>query len=347
VYFESDDGEIKADGRRYEDLLKRSDIDAVDLVIPIDSMPEFIDKALSAGKHVVSEKPMAPTIEIGKELLAKYRTVHKVAHPGLVWAVAEQLWYEPGWRHIMDHRLAVTDAKSGASAANSADSSSTTHSTSSSKPPLERIGTPLVSTLTRLAAMNSQNKYYSTKWRVIPNYQGGYLFDGGVHEICKLRMVFGEVKEVCSLTHQFKEDLPPSDSMTCSIRFQSGVLCTFTYTFTAQSVPIATATVPHDLMISGTSGSICAKNNEIVVISVDESGEVQRHSTPIDNELGQLSIRRELKSFALAALGKPVEEGLGIYSPERALQDVIILQSLLESSRTGKRIDVETLENLY
>ena len=49
--------------RRYTSLaalLRDSDVDVVDVVLPIDAAPAAIAAALAAGKHVVSEKPVAP-----------------------------------------------------------------------------------------------------------------------------------------------------------------------------------------------------------------------------------------------------------------------------------------------
>lgn len=328
-------------------MLKRDDVDAVDLIIPIDNMPEFVDLALTAGKHVLSEKPMAPTVELGIAMLKKYHTVHKVNHPGLVWSVAEQFWYEPAWRALMDHREQYWPEKVSGDAdrlsVSSPKPSSPTDPASSPFSVLTHVGTPLVATLTRISAMNANNRYYSTKWRFTPNYQGGYLLDGGVHEICKLRMLFGEVEEVTALTHQFRSDLPPADSVSATLRFKSGVLCTYVHTFTASALPVATATVSHDLMISGTHGSINAKNNEVIVNYTDPaSNELQRSSIPIENELGQLSIRREIEAFTLAALGKISNEE-AYYTPEQALQDVAVIQAILESSNSGKRVQLSSI----
>lgn len=49
--------------RDYRDLLKRSDIDAVDIVIPTYLHSEVGIASLKAGKHVLLEKPMAESIE--------------------------------------------------------------------------------------------------------------------------------------------------------------------------------------------------------------------------------------------------------------------------------------------
>ena len=40
-------------GNGLDDLLARSDIQAVDVVLPINTQPAVIKKALKAGKHVV------------------------------------------------------------------------------------------------------------------------------------------------------------------------------------------------------------------------------------------------------------------------------------------------------
>ncbi len=40
-------------------LLNDPAIDAVDIVLPIDAQPAIIEAALAAGKHVISEKPIA------------------------------------------------------------------------------------------------------------------------------------------------------------------------------------------------------------------------------------------------------------------------------------------------
>lgn len=282
---------------------------------------------------------MAPTVEIGQQMLKKYHNVHKVAHPGLIWSVAEQFWYEPTYHAAYEHRLKCWPAKV------SGDITSSELSVSDDGPfsALAHIGTPLVATLTRLSAMNTSNKYYSTKWRFVPNYQGGYIFDGGVHEICKLRMMFGEVEEVTALVHQFKSDLPPADSVSATMRFKSGVLCTYTHTFTASALPVVAATISHEILVSGTHGTINAKNNELLINFLDPAtNEAQRVTIPVENEQGQLSIRREIEAFARAALGAPATN-FAHYTPEQALQDVAIVQSILESASTGKVVKVPAI----
>lgn len=74
-------------------LLNRSDIDAVIVVLPITLQPAVIIKALKAGKHVLSEKPISPNVALGKQLIETYETVYKPK--GLVFRIAENFEAEP------------------------------------------------------------------------------------------------------------------------------------------------------------------------------------------------------------------------------------------------------------
>ena len=74
-------------GKTYHDLLLRDDIHAVILALPILSQPEYIEAALAAGKHVLSEKPIAGDIKRAEHLIQFYRS-DKVKG-GAPWGVAE------------------------------------------------------------------------------------------------------------------------------------------------------------------------------------------------------------------------------------------------------------------
>ena len=74
-------------------LLARSDITAVIVVLPISLQPDIVLKALTAGKHVLSEKPVAPDVQQGIDLLKTYDSKYKTQ--GLIWRVAEDQEAEP------------------------------------------------------------------------------------------------------------------------------------------------------------------------------------------------------------------------------------------------------------
>jgi predicted dehydrogenase len=75
-------------------LLKRSDIVAVIVILPITHQPSVVLKALAAGKHVLSEKPVAPDVARGVKLVSTFQSQYKPR--GLIWRVAENFEAEPG-----------------------------------------------------------------------------------------------------------------------------------------------------------------------------------------------------------------------------------------------------------
>ena len=78
------DGEASAN---LDSLLKRLDIKAVIIALPIQAQAEVIIKCLEAGKHVLSEKPMSPDVVTGARLVRLYEEQFKPR--GLVGAITE------------------------------------------------------------------------------------------------------------------------------------------------------------------------------------------------------------------------------------------------------------------
>lgn len=79
-----------------EALLKRADIDAVSIAVSISHAPNLIRKALLAGKHVISEKPIAPTTQIARELIELYHNLRQ-QNSKLLWVVGENFRF---WKSV-------------------------------------------------------------------------------------------------------------------------------------------------------------------------------------------------------------------------------------------------------
>lgn len=94
IYFDSP----AVPGKSLDDLLQRDDIVAVDVVLPILHQPGVIRKALQAGKHVLSEKPVAGDVKAARELIAWYGGLQQGGK--LLWGVAEN------WRYMESLRYA-------------------------------------------------------------------------------------------------------------------------------------------------------------------------------------------------------------------------------------------------
>src|ERR671924_9038 len=78
----------------YRALLARPDIDAVDIVVPNDLHEEIGVAALEAGKDVLLEKPLAPTLPACDRLLETAR------HTGRVLSVGHELRLSEQWGAI-------------------------------------------------------------------------------------------------------------------------------------------------------------------------------------------------------------------------------------------------------
>src|SRR5690606_15158750 len=53
----------------YEEMLKRKDIDVVDICLPTYLHEEYITKAALAGKHIICEKPLALSSHAVKRMM--------------------------------------------------------------------------------------------------------------------------------------------------------------------------------------------------------------------------------------------------------------------------------------
>lgn len=80
-----------APGKSLDDLLARSDVAAVDIALPIPRQPEVVEKAIKAGKHVLSEKPVAADVEGAQKLIEWYHGLGRENKP--LWGVAENFRY--------------------------------------------------------------------------------------------------------------------------------------------------------------------------------------------------------------------------------------------------------------
>ena len=118
-------------------LLARPDIAAVAIALPINIQPTVIRKALAAGKHVLSEKPVGRDVATGLELIKDYESNFR--SKGLIWRIAENFEVEPGYQ------AAAEVIHSG------------------------KIGKVAFFNARVVNFMEKSNKYYNTPWRTVPD----------------------------------------------------------------------------------------------------------------------------------------------------------------------------------
>jgi predicted dehydrogenase len=89
-------------GKSLDDLLARPDIQAVTIALPILNQPVYVRKALLAGKHVLSEKPIAENMKDAIELLLWYRK--EVDSKTVFWSVAENYRFLNNFNQAAEER---------------------------------------------------------------------------------------------------------------------------------------------------------------------------------------------------------------------------------------------------
>lgn len=272
----------------YHDLLAAPDIEAVDIVLPIAlNAPVAID-ALRGGKHVIVEKPIAGDVVSGEAVVAE---AHR--RPEQILLVAENMRYEPRIRRARE----VLDAG--------------------------RIGRVVMLHADVLSPLDPENPYTQTAWRQQPEHLGGYLSDGGVHQVAVLQMLAGPVTTVQGLVTSFHsgEDVP--DTMLANLRFATGAVGHLTY-----------ATDVHrreqsPVRVYGTEGTLEIHEDRIVLSNGDGEQEIPCAGGPtgLDQEFADF--------YTCVTTGKRPD-----VAPEDALRDLEVIDAAIRSSRYGEVVEL-------
>jgi predicted dehydrogenase len=259
--------------------------------LPILVQPDYIKKALSAGKHVLAEKPIAKDVATAHELLSWISS--NVPSSGPTFSVAENFRFMESFQYAAS-----------------------------------KIGSlgSILSFRTKIQNMVMPGgKYYETAWRKKPEYQGGFLLDGGVHFIAATRLMLeggGEkVQKVAAFTSQLQEHLPPVDTVDATIQLsnqRSGTL----------SISFGTTLKGSEYACACEKGSVVRTFGKVVT-TVDGKEEVEEFP---DEETG---VKQEIKAWGEALQsGKRNEKQSG----EEALKDLQVLEALLRSGEDGGKV---------
>ncbi|KUL85102.1 hypothetical protein ZTR_08313 [Talaromyces verruculosus] len=216
----------------YEDILKRDDIQALVVSLPIANQVPFIRSALSAGKHVLSEKPAAENVADAVDLIKWYHE-NKAANKDATWSVAENFRYLESFKYARQE--------------------------------IEKLGKIIGFRVRIYSNIQEGWKFFETSWRKNPTHQGGFLLDGGVHYTAALRGLLGSdvhVTRLAAFTTLLKEHLPPVDTMDAILKTNTGIQGTF------QSSVATTLTGP-EWTIACEKGTVTVAKSEVTIRPVD------------------------------------------------------------------------------
>jgi len=272
----------------YHDLLAAPEIEAVDIVLPIALNGSVAIDALRAGKHVMVEKPIAGDVASGEAVVAE---AHR--RPEQVLLVAENMRYEPRIRRARE----LLDAG--------------------------RIGRIVMLHADVLSPLDLENPYTQTAWRQRPEHLGGYLSDGGVHQVAVLQMLAGPVTAVQGLVTAFNSGDEGPDTMLANLRFATGAVGHLTYATGVHRRE------PSPVRVYGTEGTLEIHEDRIVLCARDGEQEIPSAGEPT-------GLNQEFADFyTCMATGKRPD-----VSPEDALRDLQVIDAAIRSSHYGEVVEL-------
>lgn len=175
----------------FETLLAQSGIDVVDLVLPTPIINSAIKSAFRAGKHVISEKPCAATLDQCRDLLAEYNRYDGK----LSWSVAENWPFKPTVQCLLS---TIKNCNFG----------------------------EIRSIDFKFLVCNSGG----AGWRLSSQYRGGYVLDSGVHFVSMLRLLTGGIRDVDASVEWRAPDYA-AHKVVAGMNFEKNVTGKFTVSF--------------------------------------------------------------------------------------------------------------------
>lgn len=276
-----------------DELLNDPNVDFVDALLPVQTNVEVIKAAIEHNKPIVVEKPIAANMEQAREIVALSRKTD------LPIGILEQ------WAFFN----AIEEVKKV----------------------LPKIGEVISFTYSATGTWNANNKYL-TSWRKNPQHIGGFLSDGGVHQLALLTEILGPVESVAGLTKQVREESGTDDILFSTFKLVSGVIGTFTYGSAFGATDKSTS-----LKVYGTNGSLvydfspALKKPTITYQTGANSGEASGKTVvEVDEVVG---VKEEFENFAAAVAAK--DKSLVRVQPTKAFHHLAIVAAALESSKQG------------
>lgn len=177
--------------------------------------------------------------------------------------------------------------------------------------------------------MKSDTKWYKTEWRAKPEYQGGFLLDGGVHHAAASRLFLSGSENaaatVQAFTDQVQAHLPPIDTVNAILRLKSGATGVFQHS-------AGTNLRSFEWEIGYEKGTVKAAGETITV-------------TPLDGEPVVKQFERTTGVVEeVAAWAKGMVEGKPnpLQSAEEALADLEFLEKMFKSGeQSGASLQYE------
>ena len=288
-----------------EELFKDSEIDVVDVLVPNQFNLTYVELAVKYKKNIIMEKPVSATLEGCKKI---YKLAQE--NPDIFIGVNENWLY-----------LKAADLL---------------------KENLSKIGNIESFTYNSTGPFVSHNKY-GTAWRAHPEHIGGYLSDGGVHQLALLTEVLGPIAKLSSLTKHIRKESGTDDTCFSTVQMKQGNNVIGTYTYSSAFGQTDKWVI---FKIYGDNGSLFLnlsnKSKPYIELNVGPNAEtvVTKNEIIEFSETNHFGVESEFKAMHDAIVNNKAYRG----SVQTCGHHLFIVGAILESSsKGGAMINVEQL----
>ncbi|CAK9440017.1 uncharacterized protein LODBEIA_P41170 [Lodderomyces beijingensis] len=286
-----------------EEAFKDPQVQFVDALLPVQFNLEAVKLAIANDKPICFEKPLAANLQQAKEIVQLSESTKLPIGVLENWSFRHAI-------HILQKEI------------------------------LPQLGDVIGFTYHATGPWNENNKYLATGWRLKPEHIGGFLSDGGVHQLALLTDVLGDVASVSALTKQVQEQSGTDDILFSTFKLKSGVIGTFTYGSAFGATDKSTF-----FTIFGTKGSVVydwspALSKPTITYQLGTSGQSSSGKKTIEvDEVDTFA--EEFTNFAEAVLKN--DKSIVKVTPRKAFQHLAIVAAALESSKNGgSNVEVES-----
>jgi len=272
----------------YRKMLEREDIDVVDILVPISENYEVAKDCILANKNIIAEKPFASTAAAAEELirLANEKNVTVL--------VAENIRYDEE-SFIIKELLTQSI-----------------------------VGEPLYFIFNTACDFRNDmiGKDFGRKeWRQHPAFEGGIFLDGGIHDIARMRFLFGDVDKVYAIGRPCDNDYSPFITINALLHFNIGI--TGHYAFFTDNKELTKSNIGFRIICTRGEIYLESKDCENVVVTHADGIAENRKFTKAQGYY------YELENYYDAVMsGKPI-----VSTPEKELGDIKLVFEILEKAR--------------
>ena len=256
-----DHGNVYTD---YREMAKRSDIDAFDIMVPIELNYTVTETVASiAQKPIICEKPLAPTRE------------QAIAHAGLPKKYDIPVMIAENYRYNEEIDMIRDMVRT------------------------KKVGEVVYFIQNRVLFFSGdmkKNKFPARDWRQHPEFPGGAFLDTALHDLAALRHIFGAVDSLQANGVPQDDDFAPYAVINVNMKFKRGVTGQFSFYCAGKEMqrPLV------GLRIFGQNGMIYLEERDCGIINVAYN-DGHTEQLPYRPQRGYYN---ELLNFYNAAIGK-------------------------------------------